>query len=73
MAAIYEVWDTETFNRVGTFPTEVEAETFLHDVLRVNGREVARVMTILAYRENSDEPVVVLTGEEFLAKHHLPV
>ena len=73
MAATYEVWDTETFNRVGTFPTEAEAEAFLHDVLRVNGREVAREMTILSYREDSDDPVVILTGEDFLAKHHLPV
>ena len=68
----YEVWDTETFNRVGTFPTEAEAEAFLGDVLRVNDPAVATEMAIIAYPEDGDAPVMVLAGARFVAQHQVP-
>ncbi len=68
----YEVWDRETFNRVGTFPTEAEARAFLGDVLRVNGPSVASEMAIVAYPENGDEPVLILDGAAFVAQHRVP-
>lgn len=70
MTLIYEVWDTQTANQIGMFPTEAEARSLLTDVLRVNGPAVASEMTILAYDPDSQaprEPTVVLEGADFVA------
>ena len=70
MTTVYEVWDTETANRIGAFPTLADAEGLLRDVLRVNGPEVAREMAVLAYSEDSDEyePILVLEGATLVAQ-----
>ena len=68
MAMTFEVWDTETFNRVGSFPTQFEAEAFLRDVLRVNGPDVAAEMSIVSYADAGSDPVLVLEGAKFVAQ-----
>jgi hypothetical protein len=73
MAMAYEVWDTKTFNRVGTFPTEVEAEAFLDDVLRENGPAVAAEMSIVAYPEDGGAPILVLEGARLVEQRQMPV
>jgi hypothetical protein len=72
MAVDYEVWDRETFNRVGTFPTEAEAEAYLGDVLRVNGAAVAAEMAIITYPEPGGEPVMIRDGADFVASCQVP-
>lgn len=70
MALIYEVWDTQTANQIGVFPSEAEARALLADVLRVNGPAVASDMTVLAYDPDGltpREPLVVLEGADFVA------
>lgn len=70
MALIYEVWDTETANQIGVFPSEAEARALLADVLRVNGPTVASEMTILVFDPAGPtpaDPAVVLEGAEFVA------
>jgi len=72
MVAVYEVWDIETFNRVGSFPTQSDAEAFLGDVLRENGLETVAEMAIVLYAEGSTDPVMVLEGTEYVARHSIP-
>jgi hypothetical protein len=62
----YEVWDVETFNRVGSFPTQADAEAFLGDVLRENGTEIVAEMAVVKYPEDSTDPVMVLNGAEYV-------
>lgn len=66
MAMTYEVWDTETFNRVGSFLTQVDAEAFLPDVLRENDPQVAAEMSIVGYADAGGDPVLVLEGATFV-------
>jgi hypothetical protein len=66
VAKTYEVWDTESFNRVGSFLTRSEAEAFLRDVLRENGPEVAAEMSIVSYADAGSDPVLVLEGATFV-------
>ena len=66
MAMTYEVWDTETFNRVGSFLTQSDAEAFLRDVLRENGPDVAAEMSIVSYADAGSDPVLVLEGVKFV-------
>jgi hypothetical protein len=68
MSVTYEVWDTETANRIGAFPTESEAIALLGDVLRVNGHDVAREMVVLAYPDDGSDPITVLEGADFVAR-----
>ena len=70
MALIYEVWDTQTANQIGAFPSEAEARSLLADVLRVNGPAVASEMTVLVFdlaTSTPAEPTVVLEGADFVA------
>ena len=69
MAVDYEVWDVATFNRVGSFPTQADAEAFLGDALRENGPVVVAEMAIIQYPEGSTDPVMVLEGTEYVARH----
>jgi len=71
MAMTYEVWDTETFNRVGSFPTQMDAEAFLSDVLRENGPDVAAEMAIVGYLDTSGDPVMVLEGAQFVEQSRM--
>jgi len=72
MAMTYEVWDTETFNRVGTFPTQANAEAFLEGVLRENGVAEVVEMMIVGYREAGQQPVKILDGTAYVAKRKVP-
>jgi hypothetical protein len=69
----YEVWDGGTGKRVGgVFESEAQAEELMLDILRTNGLEVASEMAILAFQPAPGgrlEPVVVLEGREFVARH----
>lgn len=71
MTMTYEVWDTETFNRVGSFPAVAEAEAFLGDVLRENGSAVAADMAIVGYPEDGTEPVMILQGAQFVERRRV--
>jgi hypothetical protein len=73
MAVAYEVWDMETFNRVGSFSTLADAEAFLGDVLRGHGPEGAAAMAIVQYPPGSIDPVMVLEGADFVARRAAPV
>ncbi|MCC6180189.1 MAG: hypothetical protein IT305_33145 [Chloroflexi bacterium] len=68
MTAVYEVWDTGTFNRIGVFPDEAGARALLDDVLRVNGPEVAARVDIIAYGLSAEDesPTLVVEGAEFV-------
>jgi hypothetical protein len=72
VTAFYEVWDDRTGNRVGgSFATEAEAEALLHDVLRVNGPDVAREMAIVVYHGTPSgeyEPTTHLEGADFVTR-----
>jgi hypothetical protein len=71
VATIYEVWDSQTTNQVGSFQTEAEARALLADILRVNGADVAREMVIVAYFPDGPsprEPVMVLDGADFVTQ-----
>lgn len=72
---VYEVWDTLTANRIGTFPSQHAAEALLLDVLRVNGADVAKDMAVLSSNTDTpdEEPELVVDGVEFVAQHRLPV
>jgi hypothetical protein len=75
MALIYEVWDTETANQLGSFSSEAEARSLLADVLRVNGPAVARELSVLVYDPDGPapaEPMVVLEGADFVAEVTAP-
>ena len=66
MVMTYEVWDTETFNRVGSFPTQADAGAFLRDVLRENGPAVVAEMSIVSDADAGSDPVLVLEGATFV-------
>jgi hypothetical protein len=72
MAMTDEVRDTETFNRVGTFPTEAEAETFLTDALRENGQSVVGDLAIVGYADADAEPEMVLAGATYVVQQSVP-
>jgi hypothetical protein len=73
MATVYEVWDTATFNRLGTFPTENEAEAFLLDVLQKDGPSAAMDLTVITYPEGGGAPVTVLEGATAVERHQVSI
>ena len=73
MAMAYEVWDAATFNRLGTFPTEGEAEAYLLDVLRQGGPTAAADLTVVTYPEGGSVPVLVLEGATVVERHKVSI
>lgn len=71
MTTTYEVWDMESANQVGSFRSETEARTFLEDMLRLNGADAVRALSVAAV-EYDDSGVLnqkrVLEGPDFLAE-----
>ncbi len=71
MTTIYEVWDMESANQVGSFRSESEARTFLKDMLRLNGADTIRALSVAAI-EHDDSGVLnqklILEGPDFLAE-----
>ena len=65
MRAIYEVWDTETADRIAALSTKAEAVALLDDVLRVNGPDVAREFVVLAYPDDGSD--TALEGKDFVS------
>lgn len=71
MTVIYEVWDSQTANQIGSFDSEAEARSLLADVLRVNGPDVAREMVVLAYFPDGPDPrkpVTIVDGVDFVVQ-----
>lgn len=70
MAITYEVWDMESANQVGVFQSEAEAEAFLSGMLRKNGPEAVKALSLAAV-EVDDAGIVdqrlVLEGPDFIA------
>jgi hypothetical protein len=48
MTTTYEVWDMESANQVGSFRSESEARTFLVEMLRLNGADTVRALSVAA-------------------------
>src|SRR4051812_40179872 len=45
-AMTYEVWDMETANQVGAFQLEADARAFLSDMLRLNGADTVKALSV---------------------------
>jgi hypothetical protein len=71
MTTTYEVWDMESANQVGSFRTESDARTFLGEMLRLNGADTVRALSVAAI-DYDDAGVIdqrlVLEGPAFVAE-----
>lgn len=71
MAVTYEVWDMESANQVGSFRSESDARAFLRDMLRLNGAETVRALSVAAIEQDESGIVdqkLVLEGPDFVAE-----
>ena len=71
MTTTYEVWDMETANQVGTFPTEAEATAFLLEMLRLNGPDAVTPLSLAAIRHDATgviEQTLLVDGTDFVAR-----
>jgi hypothetical protein len=72
MTTPIEVWDDHTGNQIASFGTVSEAEAFLWGMLEMNGPDAVRELFVLTYEPNAagePEPLVVLEGCDFVARH----
>ncbi len=71
MTTTYEVWDMESANQVGSFRSESDARTFLEEMLRLNGADTVRALSVAAI-EHDDSGVLnqklILEGPDFLSE-----
>jgi hypothetical protein len=71
MAVTYEVWDMESANQVGSFRSESDARAYLQDMLRLNGAETVRALSV-AEIEHDESGVIdqklILEGPDFVAE-----
>ena len=71
MTTTYEVWDMESANQIGSFRSESDARTFLKDMLRLNGVDTVRALSVAAI-EHDDSGVInqtlILEGPDFVAE-----
>jgi hypothetical protein len=71
MTTTFEVWDMETANQIGSFRSESDARTFLKDMLRLNGADTVRALSVAAI-EHDDSGIVeqrlILEGPDFVAE-----
>jgi hypothetical protein len=71
MTTTYEVWDMESANQVGSFGSESDARTFLGDMLRINGPETVRALSVAAIEHDESGVVdqkLILEGPDFVAE-----
>jgi hypothetical protein len=62
---VYEIWETESRNLVGDFPTEAAAVATVREALALHGRSY--VSTWVLAREDADgETSMVADGEQLL-------
>lgn len=69
MAITYEVWDMESANQVGSFRSESDARAFLQDMLRLNGAETVRALSVAAIEHDESGVVdqkLILDGPDFV-------
>jgi hypothetical protein len=71
---IYEVWDMDTANQVGAFESEAEARAFLTDMLRLNGAETVKALSVAAVQHDNSGIVhqtLVIDDPDFVAELEL--
>lgn len=71
MATTYEVWDTESANQVGSFRSESDARSFLEEMLRLNGADTVRALSVAAIEHDESGIVdqkLILEGPDFVAE-----
>lgn len=70
----WELWDTESGNMVGDYPTEADALTIVRDAVRRHGTAVAATLALGAeYDEEGvadDDLPPVLHGDELISRAH---
>jgi hypothetical protein len=64
---IYDLWDVESGNIVNTYETEREALVVVRQLLELNGREYARVLS-LGFENDDGSMGVVAEGEQLAAR-----
>ena len=75
MTTTYEVWDMETANQVGAFESEAEARAFLSDMLRLNGADTVKALSVAAVQHDGSsvvDPTLIIEGPEFVAELERP-
>ncbi|MGH2557646.1 MAG: hypothetical protein ACRDJH_01170 [Thermomicrobiales bacterium] len=65
MSAIYELWDRETANQIGSYESRAEAMAIVRDAVRVNGADA--LATVALGRETEDGDTVVIAAGRDLA------
>jgi len=67
----FEVWDMETANQVGAFDSEAEARAFLSEMLRENGADTVRALSVSAVQHDESgvvDQTLVIDGPDFVAE-----
>ena len=71
MTTTYEVWDMESANQIGSFRSESDARTFLQEMLRLNGPDTVKALSVAAI-EHDEAGVIneklILEGPDFVAE-----
>ena len=61
MAVVYDLWDIETGNMIGTYPSEAEAMQIVRELLDLNGVDYAEALG-LGYLDEHGNPHPIATG-----------
>jgi hypothetical protein len=72
MTTTFEVWDMETANQVGAFPSEAEAGAFLSDMLRANGADTVKALSVAAVQHDDSgviDQTLVIDGPDFVEEY----
>jgi hypothetical protein len=67
----YEVCDMETANQVGAFQSEAEARAFLSEMLRLNGADTVKALSVAAMRHDDSgivDQTLIIEGPDFVAE-----
>jgi hypothetical protein len=71
MTTTYEVWDMDTANQVGAFCSEVQARAFLSEMLRENGADAVRGLSVSAVTHVESgvvDQTLVIDGLDFVVE-----
>lgn len=70
MADVYELWDQETANQIGSYPSRAEAMAVVGDAVRAFGAD-ALATVALGREDDNGDTVVIAAGRELadLALH----
>jgi len=61
----YELWNRESFNRVGEFDTEDQARIFVASMVHVHGRDVVLPWSI-TFEDDDEETHLLAVGSDIL-------